>query len=79
VPKQLKKLTNGQVETTGLLKKENGGYLVIKNGETICSLQGPASILDSFVGRQVKVRGNVVIGGNAQEPVVAISKINFVL
>jgi uncharacterized protein YgiM (DUF1202 family) len=75
----LKKLANGQVETSGLLKKEGGRYLVLKNNETICSLQGPADVLDRFVGSQVKVRGAVVVGVNAQEPVVSISKINFVL
>jgi hypothetical protein len=80
-PVLLKKLTNGQVEAAGILKKENGVYRVYKDAAVVCVVDGPDAILSGFVGNPVKVRGTTKEGGAPPDadPVVSLAKINFIL
>ena len=56
----LKKLDNGQVECSGMLTKAEGApivYKVIRDKATVCIIDGPGSVLETFVNGQVLVQG----------------------
>lgn len=56
----LKKLADGQVECSGMLIRTEGDpsfYKVVREKETVCIVEGPASLLETFVGGLVLIQG----------------------
>ncbi len=80
-PFLLKKLSNGQVEAAGILKKEDSLYRIYRDKNVVCIVEGPAAALDSFVNHAVKVRGKLKEAGAqpGADPVVSLAKISFSL
>ncbi|MBF0123558.1 MAG: SH3 domain-containing protein [Candidatus Omnitrophica bacterium] len=75
----LKKLDSGQVECSGFLTKGDGEplvYKIIRDKATVCIIDGPASLLETFVNGQIIVQGTLKDVLESDEAArVALSKI----
>jgi uncharacterized protein YgiM (DUF1202 family) len=77
------KLANGLTGCAGKLFKVEGTppvYQVFREGQVVCSVQGPSDALEQFMNRNVIVQGKAnESAGSAEAPMVTYSKITLSL
>jgi SH3-like domain-containing protein len=75
----LRKIDGNKVEAVGVLEKNADPvyYRVVRGGKTVCVVDGPALLIDAFIGAEVRLTGMQKTGASDGIPVVKLSKIQF--
>jgi N-acetylmuramoyl-L-alanine amidase len=75
----LRKIDGNKVEAVGVLEKGTDPvlyYRIVRGGKTVCVIDGPASLVEAFVGAEVRMTGTTK-PGSVGIPVVKLSRIQF--